>query len=140
MTPGGSCPYICDMATVAVNVRRVEPKVTSLDQDLERAKKLAVFLDGKFSLFGVRFGMDAVIGLVPGVGDTVSALLGSYFLYLAWKHKLGGLTISVMVFNLLLDWLIGLMPAIGDVADVFFKAHIRNLHVLEKAIARKRAR
>lgn len=125
------------MATVAVNVRRVEPQVTDLDRDLALARKLATLMDARFSLFGIRFGFDAIIGLVPGIGDTVSALLGTYFLYLAWKHKLGGWVIAIMAGNLLFDWLIGLVPVLGDFFDVMFRAHLKNLQVLEKAAARR---
>lgn len=130
------------MSTVAVTVRRVEPRSDPLPDELERdmatARKLAVLLDSQFSVGPIKFGLDGIIGLIPGIGDCVSTALGAYLLFIAHKHKLGGGLLAMMVLNLALDWLVGLVPVLGDVLDLFFKANIRNLALLEKAVARRR--
>jgi hypothetical protein len=116
-------------------VPRAEPSpdLTTLAADIAIARKLAVLLDSKFSLFGIRFGFDPILGMLPFVGDGVTALLGSYTIYLAYKHRLGKRVILMMLANLAIDWAVGSVPALGDVFDVAFKAHLRNLAILERA-------
>jgi hypothetical protein len=127
------------MATVSVDVRRHVPHKPVLDlaADLERARVVAQMLDSKFELAGIRFGLDAVMGLVPVVGDTVSLLLGMYPLYLARKHKLGKSVELRMLANLAVDYVGGLVPLAGDVFDVAFKANLKNFALLEKAAAKR---
>jgi hypothetical protein len=127
------------MATVSVDVRRHVPHEPVLDlaADLERARVVAQMLDSKFELAGIRFGLDAVMGLVPVVGDTVSLLLGMYPLYLARKHKLGKSVELRMLANLAVDYVGGLVPLAGDVFDVAFKANLKNFALLEKAAAKR---
>lgn len=124
-----------------VDVTRRQPEAqarpSTLADDLAAARKLAEFLDTKFTLGGVRFGVDALLGLIPFVGDTVSALIGTYPLLLARKHKLGKLAQARMLGNLAADWAIGLVPLAGDVFDIGFKANLRNFAILEKAAAKK---
>lgn len=129
------------MNPMAVQVKRVRrPGLEvpeALGRDLHRFRTLAWLLDARFSVGNVRFGLDALIGLIPFVGDTLIFLLGLYSVRIAVKHKLGGAVVAMMIGNLVLDWLIGMIPALGDLFDVFFKAHLRNLAILEKAVARK---
>lgn len=108
-----------------------------IDADLNRARRLAVLLDSKFELAGIRFGLEGIIGLFPVVGDTISTAIGFYPIYLAQRHKLGTGVKVRMAANLALDWAIGLVPVIGDFFDVAFKANLKNLALLEAAIARK---
>jgi hypothetical protein len=100
---------------------------------------LAWLLDARFSIGKIRFGLDAIVGLVPAVGDTATALAGCYLIYLAWKHQMGRGVIAAMVGNLLFDWLVGLVPWLGDMFDVMFKAHLRNLRIMEKAVVGRRS-
>jgi hypothetical protein len=131
---------------MAVNVRRVDPgsprpaSVSEIDADLARARMLANWLDAKFSFMGVPFGFDSIIGLVPVVGDTLTTLAGTYPVYLAEKHKLGKAVQGRMLFNLFVDWLPGLLPFVGDLVDVAYKANLKNLKLLENAIEKKRDR
>jgi hypothetical protein len=100
---------------------------------LRVARWLADNLDAKFSVGGVRFGYDSLIGLIPGIGDVATGVLALYQIYVAGRHNLGGWTIARMLGNVLLDVLIGLVPLVGDLADVAFKANRRNLALLIKA-------
>jgi hypothetical protein len=109
-----------------------------LETDHRRARWLANWLDTKFELFGVRFGLEGIVGLVPVVGDTLGLLAGLYPVYLAKRHNLGRRVRVQMGLNLLIEWLIGITPIVGDAADVWFKANIRNLKLLERAAASKR--
>jgi hypothetical protein len=129
-----------------VNVTRRDAETTqttqpiSLEADLAAARQLAELLDAKFTVGGVRFGVDAILGLIPVVGDTVSTLIGVYPLMLARKHKLGRWVQARMAANLAADWAIGLVPLAGDVFDIGFKANLRNFALLEKAAITHRRR
>jgi hypothetical protein len=109
-----------------------------LEADLRRARWFANWMDTRFSLLGIRFGIDHVVSLIPVAGDTLAVLAGTYPIYLAIRHRLGWSAIVRMAINLLLEWLIGITPFLGDLADVWFKANIRNLKVFERAAERIR--
>lgn len=136
------------METVNVNVNRVgerpaaEPAnwaagAAELEADLRRARRLAHWLDAQFEFMGVRFGADSLIGLLPVVGDTLTALASSYLIYVARRHDLGKVVQTRMAFNILVDWLPGLVPILGDAIDVAYKANLKNLKLLEAAAEKK---
>jgi uncharacterized protein DUF4112 len=122
--------------TIRVETKRREPSSTQPDaqRDLENVERLAKLLDTEFEFAGIRFGLDAIIGLVPVLGDSISALIGLYPLYVAQQHKLSLVVRARMFFNLMIDWLIGLIPFLGDLFDVGFKANIRNAKILRRAL------
>ena len=131
------------METVTVNVRRAggaggwlssEP---DLRVELQRARKLATLLDSQFSVAGVRFGLDAIVGLVPVVGDTLTALAALYPIWVARRHDLGKTVQARMALNVLADWAAGSVPIIGDLIDVTYKANLKNLKLLERAAERR---
>jgi hypothetical protein len=128
--------------SAALAIRRFElrsaaaARVPDLEADLRRARWLANWLDAKFQLFGVRFGLEGIVGVVPVLGDTLGLLAGLYPVYVARRHHLGRRVRAQMGLNLLIEWLIGLTPLVGDAADVWFKANIRNLKLLEEAAKR----
>jgi hypothetical protein len=109
-----------------------------LESDLRRARQIADLLDTKFELAGMRFGLEAVLGLVPVVGDTLGAVAGLYPLWVANRHKLGKGVQARMAANLAIEWGGGLIPYVGDFFDVAFKANIRNFKLLESAATRGR--
>jgi hypothetical protein len=104
-----------------------------LETDLRRARFLANWLDARFSILGIRFGLEGIVGFVPVVGDTLGMLAGIYPIYIAHRHRLGRTVELQMATNLLIEWLIGLMPVIGDLGDIWYKANLRNLQLLEMA-------
>ena len=125
------------METVTVNVHRVEPAAPDLDVDLERARKLAYLLDAQFSIAGVQFGLDPLIGLIPVVGDTIAAIAALYPIWVARRHNLGTTVQARMAINVVMDWLPGMIPVVGDLIDVAYKANLKNLKLLEQAAAKK---
>ena len=103
--------------------------------DLDRVRKLAEVLDTKFQIAGIKFGVDALVGLIPLVGDAATTLVSLYPLYVAQQHRVGLMTRARMLGNVAIDWAVGLVPLVGDLFDVGFKANTRNLRILEQALS-----
>lgn len=118
--------------TQSVQVYRIDPQL-DLDADLARVRTLALLMDANFEVAGFKFGWDAILGLVPGVGDALSAVVGMYPIYIARKHGFGRTVAARMALNLFADWAIGVVPLIGDVFDIAFRSNLKNLKLLERA-------
>jgi hypothetical protein len=101
---------------------------------IDALRRWAVLLDSAFKVPGtnVRFGLDAIIGLVPGLGDLVAPVFTVILLATALRMRVPAVVIARMVFNAGIDMLLGLVPLAGDVADVFWKADLRNMALLER--------
>lgn len=103
---------------------------------LKRLERFADLTDSKFRIpfTNIRFGIDAVIGLIPFAGETIGLVLSLYLVLEA--HKLGvPLFLKLkMLRNIAIDWIVGLVPILGDIADVAYKANIRNLKLLVEHI------
>jgi hypothetical protein len=115
------------------------PAASSLDADLKRARALANLLDAQFEVLGFRFGVDALVGLIPVAGDLAAFLAGLYPIMLARKHGFRKRVEARMWFNLGVDFIGGAVPLIGDVFDAAYRANLKNLKLLEDA-ARRRGR
>jgi len=89
-------------------------------------------MDSRFRIPGtnIHFGFDALIGLVPGVGDLISFLISGFIISSAAKQGASGYVQARMVFNVAIDTLFGSVPIIGDIFDVFFKSNQRNMQLL----------
>jgi hypothetical protein len=85
-------------------------------------------------LFGTRVGLDALLGLVPVAGDLISAGIGLYVVAQARELGASRWLQARMIGNLLVDAAVGAVPIAGDIADIYFKAHRRNLRLLQKAL------
>jgi hypothetical protein len=108
--------------------------------ELERLDRLADLLDTRFRIpgLGLRFGVDGVVGLLPGVGDTLSLLVS---LYMIRECRKLGVPLPVtlrMLGNVGLDWAVGSIPVVGSVFDFVFKANRRNLVLAREALERRR--
>ncbi|MFX4223217.1 MAG: DUF4112 domain-containing protein [Thalassobaculum sp.] len=108
---------------------------TSEIDDLER---LADLMDSRFRIpgTGIRFGVDAVLGLVPGIGDGLVTVPGVYILVRA--HRMGApfLLLARMALNLAIDLVVGTIPLVGDIFDIGFRANRRNVALLRRHFAR----
>ena len=106
---------------------------------VERAERIARRMDAAMYLPGtrIRLGWDSIIGLVPGIGDTLALTPSAYIVYLA--HDIGAPKhlLARMAGNVGIDWVIGLVPLVGDIFDVGFKANLRNA-ALMRDFAEKR--
>jgi hypothetical protein len=100
--------------------------------DTSDIEALASWLDSRWVLPGTnwRFGLDSVIGLVPGIGDAITGLMGAYII--ARAHQLGAppLLLVRMGANLAVDSVFGALPLVGDVFDFAFKSNRKNVRLL----------
>ncbi|MGK2933720.1 MAG: DUF4112 domain-containing protein [Gemmatimonadaceae bacterium] len=108
---------------------------------MDRARALARALDSAVRIPGtnMRFGLDAVIGLVPGLGDVAGAAMGSYIVLLGSRLGAPKPVLARMVLNVALDTLVGIVPVAGDLFDVAWKANMRNMALLDRYIERPAA-
>ena len=105
-----------------------------LGEKLVRLRQLSKNLDESFTIPGtkIKFGMDALLGLVPGGGDIVSGVFSLYMLRAAIKMKLPKRAIFSMFLNIVVDTTVGVIPIAGDIFDIFWKSNKRNLEIIEK--------
>ena len=103
----------------------------NIDKNLDR---LGWLMDDLFRIpvLGWRFGLDALIGLVPGLGDTTTTLVSFYILAAAVRYRVPKITMLRMGLNIAIDYLFGSLPFVGDVADAWFKSNQKNLDLLRR--------
>lgn len=106
-----------------------------------RLETLARALDSAFRIPGtsIRFGADTIVGLVPGIGDLVTQGLALYLVHEAWRLGVSSRTLARMIGNVAVDTVVGAIPLIGDVGDLFFKANSKNVALLREHILRLKA-
>ncbi len=106
-------------------------------QDIE---KLAKLMDAKFKIPGtnIRFGLDAIIGIIPGVGDLGTFAVSGYMLWIMANNGASGFLLARMVTNILIDAIFGMVPVLGDIFDVAFKANMRNMKLMQEHYAEGR--
>ena len=102
-----------------------------IDKHLER---LGWLMDDMFRVpvLGWRFGLDALLGLIPGLGDTSTSLVSFYILAAAVRYRVPKITLLRMGLNIAFDYLIGSLPVVVDVADAWWKSNRMNLDLLRK--------
>lgn len=100
------------------------------------AERLSKLLDEEFKIFGFKFGLDPIAGFIPVIGDFIPLILSSYIVWIGIQMRLPGNAIFQMIVNVILDFLIGLTPVVGDVSDFVFKSSTKNLAILKKHITR----
>lgn len=101
-------------------------------KDLKKVRQISRILDSQFEFRGFRFGLDPILGLVPGVGDLVTSLLSFYTIHLAWQLHCPPVLLFRMGLNVLIDNIIDLIPLVGNLFDFVWKANQKNLHLLER--------
>lgn len=103
---------------------------------LARLHTLSYWLDSAVHIPGtsIRFGLDPIIGLLPGGGDTAGLLLSSYIVLEAARMGVSKSTLMTMAFNILLETVAGVVPVVGDLFDATWKSNVRNLRLLEEQL------
>ena len=101
---------------------------------LKNLNSLAKLMDSQFKIPGttIKFGLDALIGLVPGAGDFATFLISGYMITIMAKNGASGFVLARMVLNVVIDSLFGAIPVLGDIFDVAFKSNQRNVKLMHE--------
>ena len=101
-----------------------------MDKHIQAATALTNLLENKFHVLGFRFGLDPVLGIIPWLGDFISMFLSFYLVWIGLQMKLPGEKINKMISNIIIDFVMGSIPFLGDIGDVYHRANTRNLTIL----------
>jgi hypothetical protein len=106
-------------------------RAIEIEQSLDQ---LSRWMDGLFRIPGVgwRFGLDAIVGLIPGVGDTATSLVSFYILASAVRYRVPKVTLLRMGLNIGVDYLLGSVPIVGDLFDAWWKSNQMNVELLRR--------
>lgn len=115
-------------------MERAQPsraRAIEIEQNLDQ---LSRWMDGLFRIPGVgwRFGLDALVGLIPGIGDTASSLVSFYILAAAVRYRVPKITLLRMGFNIGLDYVFGSVPVVGDLFDAWWKSNQKNVELIRE--------
>lgn len=126
------------MMTNPVRARGHEPLVRTREPSAEGLRTLARLLDSAIPVPGTkyRFGIDAIIGLVPGIGDAISAMFSMFIVFQAARLGVSRATLARMLGNVALDTVVGGVPLLGDLFDAGWKSNNRNIALLESHLER----
>lgn len=116
----------------------VKAAAPSEDAALRRLQTVANLLDSAFVIPGTkqRLGIDAIIGLIPGLGDVATTLLSSYIVWEARNLGISKFALARMLTNLGIHATIGSIPLVGDLFDAFFRVNQRNMRILRAQLDR----
>jgi hypothetical protein len=116
--------------TETIIERYFEPEIEAA---VARIEAVARIMDGLFEIPGtnIRVGLDAIIGLVPVVGDLLSQVISSYIIWEARQLGVSRFTMARMIANSAIDTAVGIIPFVGDAFDVAFRANLKNLALLK---------
>ena len=117
----------------------IEPD-SKLPTDLVALRRFARLMDEAFVIPGTnfRFGLDAAVGLIPGVGDVIGGVLSTWIIVGALRHRVPAGIIVRMVANIVIDLIFGAVPVAGDVFDFMFEENMKNMRLLELHRDRRR--
>jgi hypothetical protein len=103
----------------------------------ERLHRLEIILDEAFVIprTGIRFGIDGIVGLIPGLGDVLGGILSLLIPLAAWIRGVPYVTLVRMLTNVSIGLLVGTIPVLGDAFDIYWKANRRNYLLLTRALA-----
>ena len=102
--------------------------------EIRRLRRLAALLDSRFTIPGtrIRFGLDPILSLVPGFGELVSPAFAVLLLTQGVRQRVPVVVLARMLANALIDAAIGVVPVAGSIGDIFWRANVWNLELLER--------
>ena len=113
------------------------PNGRTIGEEIGGLDAFSRLLDTRFGMLGIKFGLDALVGLIPVGGDVATGLAGLYALFVAWRLKLPVSASFEIVLNLAVDTALGSVPVAGDVFDVFYRSNRMNFRVVQKHLIRR---
>lgn len=115
--------------------RYADPEIEAAVARIEVISRL---MDDLFEIPGtnVRVGLDAIIGLVPLIGDLISQVISSYLIWEARQLGVSRFTVARMAANTAVDTVVGIIPFVGDAFDVAFRANRKNVALLKAHLAK----
>jgi hypothetical protein len=118
------------MATSPVVIKQP----SSSNPALKHIDSLAKLMDAQFRVPGtnMRFGLDGILGLIPGAGDMSTFAVSSYMLWIMARNGASGYVMARMVLNVVIDAIVGTIPVLGDLFDFAFKANMRNMRLMQQ--------
>ena len=113
------------------------PPLPTLAEELGKLEWLVDLMDSRFQIPGTKYrvGLDAFLGIIPGIGDGLGAVVSVYILQRLWKHDLPWHLRARLVGNIFLDFALEAVPLLGDFFDAAFKANRRNVVLVRKHLA-----
>ncbi len=99
---------------------------------IEFARRLTRVMDLRFNVFGFRFGIDPMLDIIPGLGNTLSAATSLYLLWIGFQLKVPTPVYFRMVWNISIDYVFGVIPFAGIVLDALYRSNAKNFALLEK--------
>jgi Domain of unknown function (DUF4112) len=130
---------VFDLTEMPSSPQLPSPKSAAIASDskaarMQRLRTLGRLLDNAIGIPGtrIRIGLDPIMGLIPGGGDTAGLILSSFIVLEAARMGASKSTLSTMAFNILLETIAGTVPVVGDIFDVTWKSNLRNIELLEE--------
>ncbi len=110
------------------------PNLAKSNSAVTSVESMAKWMDSKFTIPGTnfKFGLDALVGLIPGVGDFATLAISGYMISILAKNGASGFIVARMALNVVIDAVLGSVPILGDIFDVAFKANIRNTKLMRE--------
>lgn len=109
---------------------------------MQRLEAFADLMDARFFIPGTnwRFGLDGLVGLIPGIGDAATSAIALWILWEGYQLGASKATLAQMAGNIAVDFAVGTIPVAGDIFDVAFKSNRRNVTLLRRHLTRRQRR
>jgi Domain of unknown function (DUF4112) len=128
---------------MAMNIARTANRERVIERDrLGLARFLADLLDQRFTIPGtsIRIGLDPIVSLIPGIGDLLANLTGSFIIVIAAQLGVPKIVLTRMGINVAINTLLGAVPIFGDVISIWYRSNVKNVELLERYVGRQSKR